>query len=251
MADQKPNSNTQNNNKRFWLWIIAFSVLLFGIWQLLSHKYPEEEKELRTQIRKTVKDMFPEKAAEFSETFGLFLFDGERGLSRNELLARKTVVIVHGLNDPGKVWMNLDPELTKKELNVLFFVYPNDQPVVESSRLFYKEMKDLKEFGVDRIYIVAHSMGGLVIREMLTSPEFHYKKSVKENLIPIVDTFIMLATPNHGSEMARFRLIGELRDHLARLSKGNTSWQAAILDGTGEAKIDLLPNSRFLIELNK
>jgi hypothetical protein len=34
------------------------------------------------------------------------------------------------------------------------------------------------------------------------------------------------------------------------MSKGNASWQAAIFDGAGEAKIDLLPESRFLNELN-
>jgi hypothetical protein len=93
-------------------------------------------------------------------------------------------------------------------------------------------------------------MGGLVSREMLTSPEFEYYRSVNENLVPEVVKFIMVGTPNHGSQMARFRLFGEVRDHIARLSKGETTWQGAIFDGAGEAKIDLLPESRFLTELN-
>jgi len=45
-------------------------------------------------------------------------------------------------------------------------------------------------------------------------------------------------------------LFGEVRDHIARLSKDETTWQGAIFDGAGEAKIDLLPESRFLTELN-
>jgi len=111
-------------------------------------------------------------------------------------------------------------------------------------------LQELKEFGIARISIVAHSMGGLVSREMLTNPEFQFEKSVDEKLVPEVGSLIMVGTPNHGSQMARFRWFSEVRDHLARWSKGETSWQGAILDGAGEAKIDLLPESRFLTELN-
>ena len=60
----------------------------------------------------------------------------------------------------------------------------------------------------------------------------------------------MVGTPNHGSELARFRVFTEMRDHLVRLKKGEANWLGVILDGAGEAKIDLLPGSRFLTELN-
>jgi pimeloyl-ACP methyl ester carboxylesterase len=240
----------KKNKKRIWLLGIGFIILLFGLWQFISNTYREEEKELRTHIRKTIKEMFPEKAAAYSQTFGLFLFKADQELLREEILARKTVVLIHGLDDPGKVWQNLAPELAKEDYNVLLLEYPNDQPVVESSQLFFEELQELKEFGIDRISIVAHSMGGLVSREMLTSSEFEYHNSINKNLVPEVTKFIMVGTPNHGSQMARFRLFGEVRDHLARLSNGETTWQGAIFDGAGEAKIDLLPESRFLTELN-
>jgi hypothetical protein len=35
-----------------------------------------------------------------------------------------------------------------------------------------------------------------------------------------------------------------MRDHLARLMWGEVAWLRTILDGTGEAKIDLLPGYR-------
>lgn len=246
MTDKKQGKN----KKRLWPWFIVFTILLFGAWQFLSHTFQEEEKQLRTQIRKTVKEMFPEKAAEFSLNFGLFLYPEDRDLPREKLLARKTVVLIHGLDDPGKVWMNLAPELAGADYNVLFMEYPNDQPVAESSRLFFEELRELREFGVNRIGIVAHSMGGLVSREMLTSQEFKYQKAVNNGLVPEVASLIMVGTPNHGSQMARFRWFGEVRDHMTRLSNGQTNWLAALFDGAGEAKIDLLPESRFLTELN-
>lgn len=238
------------NKRKYWFWGIGIIVLLFGVWHFLLDSYREEEKELRTQLRKTVKGIFPEKAAKFSQGFGLFLFKADRVLPRKQFLEKKTIVLIHGLDDPGKVWMNLAPELFKENYNVLLMEYPNDQPVVESSQLFFKELQELKVFGIDRISIVAHSMGGLVSREMLTNPEFKYEGSVSDKLVPEVVSLIMVGTPNHGSQMARFRWFGEIRDQLAQLSKGNTNWQAAIFDGAGEAKIDLLPESRFLNELN-
>ncbi|MGD8686959.1 MAG: hypothetical protein PVH15_09310, partial [Syntrophobacterales bacterium] len=163
---------------------------------------------------------------------------------------RNSVVLIHGLDDPGQVWQNLAPKLVEEDFNVWLMHYPNDQPIVESAQFFSQELKGLKELGIDRISIVAHSMGGLVSREMLTSPKIEYHTSARRRLVPEVGTLIMVGTPNHGSEFARFRVFTEVRDHLVRLKKGEANWLGVILDGAGEAKIDLLPGSRFLTELN-
>jgi pimeloyl-ACP methyl ester carboxylesterase len=128
--------------------------------------------------------------------------------------------------------------------------YPNDQPIVESAWLFFEELEGLKKRGIDRISIVAHSMGGLVSREMLTSPKIKYNASAKNRRVPGVAALIMVGTPNHGSQLARLRVFTEIRDQLVRLKKGEANWLAGILDGAGEAKIDLLPGSRFLTGLN-
>ena len=50
----------KKNKKRLWPWVMSFIIILLGLWQFFSNNYKEEEKELRTQIRKTVKEMFPE-----------------------------------------------------------------------------------------------------------------------------------------------------------------------------------------------
>jgi pimeloyl-ACP methyl ester carboxylesterase len=213
--------------------------------------YQEDEKQVRRQIRETVKEKFPEQAAKFSQTFGLFYFEADSSTTHKPNLDRKSVVLIHGLDDPGKVWQSLAPELAAQDFNVWLMQYPNDQPIVESTQLFARELEGLKKQGVDRIFIVAHSMGGLVSREMLTRPEIDYAESANNGLLPEVAGLIMVGTPNHGSQMARFRMFAEVRDHLGRLTAGEANWLGVFLDGAGEAKIDLLPGSRFLTALNQ
>jgi pimeloyl-ACP methyl ester carboxylesterase len=246
MTDPK---NTRTKKRR-WPWIIGGIFLIIGLWQLLANLYQEEEKQLRRQLRETVKEKFPEQAADFSKTFGLFLFEADREAPRGVNPDRKSVVLIHGLDDPGQVWQNLAPALLKENFNVWLMHYPNDQPIVESARLFFEALQGLKQRGINRISIVAHSMGGLVSREMLTSPEIEYNTLVKNRRVPEVVAFIMVGTPNHGSQLARLRVFTEMRDQVARLTKGQANWLGGILDGAGEAKIDLLPGNRFLTELN-
>jgi pimeloyl-ACP methyl ester carboxylesterase len=240
----------KRTKKRRWPWIIGGILLIIGLWQLLANLYQEEEKQLRRQLRETVKEKFPEQAADFSKTFGLFLFEADRAAPRGVNPDRKSVVLIHGLDDPGKVWQNLAPEMVEADFNVWLMQYPNDQPIVESARLFFEALQALKQRGIDHISIVAHSMGGLVSREMLTRPEIGYNASSKSLRVPEIRALIMVGTPNHGSQLARLRVFTELRDQWVRLTKGEANWLAGILDGAGEAKIDLLPGSLFLTELN-
>ena len=246
MTDSKKNRIL----KRRWLWVLGSIALLIVLWQLVADRYREEEKQLRRQLRETVKESFPEQTEEFSKTFGLVLFESSSKAAAAGGADGKTVVLIHGLDDPGKVWRNLAPALDKIDFNVWLMRYPNDQPIVESALLFVKKLKELRLRGVDRISIVAHSMGGLVTREMLTRPQIEYARLAKMNQVPAVPAFIMVGTPNRGSELARLRVFTEMRDQLARVTKGEFMWLGSILDGAGEAKIDLLPGSRFLTELN-
>ncbi|MDZ7581766.1 MAG: acetyltransferase [Deltaproteobacteria bacterium] len=244
------NSKSTGTKKKRWPWFIGGFVLLIGLGLLLAEGHREEEKELRRRFRETVKERYPQQAAKISQSFGLFYFDVNRPMTDDTALDRKAVVLVHGLDDPGQVWQNLAPELVKDDVNVWLMIYPNDQPIVASARLFFDELKGLRKLGIQRVFIVAHSMGGLVSREMLSSPEINFSQAAGNREVPEVGTLIMVGTPNHGSQLVRFRVVTEMRDHLARLMQGEAAWLGAILDGAGEAKIDLLPGSRFLTELN-
>ncbi|MCP4693832.1 MAG: acetyltransferase, partial [Desulfobacterales bacterium] len=83
-------------------------------------------------------------------------------------------------------------------------------------------------------------------REMLTRPDIGYEEKRRAGRLPAASRLILVGVPNHGSQLARFRVLGEFRDQWMHLFKGEGHWPRWIMDGAGEAKIDLLPGSRFL-----
>jgi pimeloyl-ACP methyl ester carboxylesterase len=230
--------------------ILFCILLLLGIYQLVTHLYRTEEKELRSTVRTAVKEAFPDHQEKYSETIGLFHYGAEPGAVGKGAQRQRSVVLIHGLDDPGKVWQELTPALVHEGYDVWQFEYPNDQPLRESAVLFFEELQKLRSKDIAQIAIVAHSMGGLISRELLTSETIDYHASLQRQMVPRVDLLIMVGTPNHGSSMVKLRLFSEVRDHLVRLLKGQTGWLNFVFDGAGEAKIDLLPGSSFLQELN-
>jgi hypothetical protein len=99
--------------KRRWPWIIGGVLLVVGLWQLVADHYQEEEKQLRRQLRETVKEKFPEQTARLNETFGLFYFDADGQTPGKVDANHEPVVLIHGLDDPGQVWQNLAPARPK------------------------------------------------------------------------------------------------------------------------------------------
>lgn len=213
-------------------------VILLGVaaWQLVTGGSPRA----RGEFRDTVRQLFPEQARAAAAGYGLKAFR-----TPGAGAGRRPVVLVHGLDDPGKVWMNLAPALDDAGYGVWQMRYPDDQPILDSARLLRRELATLRASGIERLDLVAHSMGGLVSRELLTSPELREGEP-----LPRVGRLIMLGTPNHGSELARLRALAEVRDQFADLLAGEFSWLGWIFDGAGEAGLDLLPGSEFLRRLN-
>ncbi|MHC4103038.1 MAG: esterase/lipase family protein [Planctomycetota bacterium] len=162
----------------------------------------------------------------------------------------RAVVLVHGLDDPGWMWRDLTPQLLDAGHVVLRFEYPNDQPIADSGDLLAASLQDLRTIGIVAVDIVAHSMGGLVSRDVLTRTAYYNGDGTGGTRFPAVDRLIMLGTPNHGSAMVRLRGIAELREQVYRWFSGEWSWQDAMDDGAGEAGRDLLPGSDFLRRLN-
>ena len=220
------------------LLLILLAVLA---WQLLRGISPEQERAVRTEIRETLQQAFPDAAQLAGERFGL------RRLATPEP-GRPEVVLLHGLDDPGKVWMNLVPALQQGRFGVNVVDYPNDQPIRESAAFLRARLESLAEEGITAVHLVVHSMGGLVAREMLTALRPECRPPTCR--MPSVRQLIMVGTPNHGSELARLRGLAEVREQLERVLNGGGGWLDWAFDGAGEAGLDLLPGSPFLQELN-
>ena len=235
---------------RIWLIVLGLAILLIGLYQFALDRFQEKDKAFRRQLRESVERRFPDQAEKVAATYGLYHFDSKRTLKQDPMPKEEPVVLIHGLDDPEKVWRSLAPVLAREGFDVWKMQYPNDQPIRDSAQFFFDQLKIFKKYGTERIAIVAHSMGGLVSRELLTNPEFAYVEKARHGEVPEVTDLILVGTPNHGSEFARFRVLAEFREQWVRATKGNRHWLRGILDGVGGAKIDLLPGSEFLMALN-
>jgi pimeloyl-ACP methyl ester carboxylesterase len=237
------------SKKKLWIILIFLSISLVVVIQVIRHFFREEERQTRIHIREAVKKKYPEAVKQLKATYGLRAFEQPESPEKGDVKTTE-VILVHGLDDPGKVWMNLAPVLVKEGFSVWIMTYPNDQPITESAQFFLKHLKSHHASGKGSISIVAHSMGGLVAREMLTDPSLSYSERTDNGELPAVEQLIMVGTPNHGSGLAQFRIFAEFRDQLRNLFKGNYHWLQGIVDGAGEAGIDLIPGSNFLVSLN-
>jgi pimeloyl-ACP methyl ester carboxylesterase len=235
--------------KKIFHYLVAAFALMIG-WQVSRSFFIDEERHIRSQIRSQFEQKFATEIEDAKKRFGLHPFSLQAAQSNQpSAIESKNVILIHGLDDPGKVWMNLAPVVARNNHNVWIMTYPNDQPIRDSAFFFNEQLIQLKNTGVDEVFIVAHSMGGLVTREVLTNPETRCSTtSCKRTHIK---QLIMVGTPNHGSEMARFRELAEFREQASRLFEGQAGWLDWIADGAGEAGLDLMPGSSFLQELNQ
>ena len=215
-----------------------------------TQQFHREERKVRSGFRTLVEQWFPEEAAEAKARFGVWVYhqaDQPPVRLADTKVPQRVIVLIHGLDDPGRVWITLRPVLQEKGYTVAQLEYPNDQSIVDSTRLAAEQFAMLKQHGAERIDIIAHSMGGLVARDLLTDPQYD------QTTMPTINRLIMVGTPQQGSKMAPMRFAAEWRDQFSRSVDDQVAAPGllgGIFDGAGEAGIDLLPGSEFLTALN-
>lgn len=224
-------------------------ILAMVLFQLGRQVFMEEEWEARNFVHDQVKSVFSDANDKVQASYGIKPYAGGN-IGQSNLLSKPIIVLIHGLDEPGRVWMNLAPMLDEKGYPVFLMSYPNDQKVTASACLFFESLKKLGVNSGNRLVIIGHSMGGLVSREMLTNPKIDYTAAANTGKVVRVSNLIMVGTPNHGSQLARFRFFMEIRDQVQNLFEKDVHWLQGLLDGTGAAGIDLIPGSRFLTVLN-
>ncbi len=155
------------------------------------------------------------------------------------------VIIVHGLNSsPEDVPFLVDP-VRESKLPAALFRYPNDQALDDSAALLSRELKALAERHPQRkVILLTHSMGGLIARACIEN----------QSLDPgNVTRLIMVAPPNHGSQLAHFAFAVDVFDYFREAARRDTPWPRfyeMIEDGLSEAARDLTPDSPFLRKLD-
>ena len=228
------------NLRRASLIAITTAIAVVAIWTWWAEQHPRDDRRLRVLVHDQLDDWFPELMAPD---------DGWHGLHRlaTEDTSPLQVVLIHGLDEPGGIWDDLLPALTAAGYDVWDFRYPNDQGVDRSAEYLAQHWPTLDP--ARPAALIGHSMGGLVAREFVSRWRHPVDSPRLVEGAPVAGV-VLAGTPNHGSEWARLRIWLELRDQFASLSEREFSLFAALRDGTGEAKIDLRPESDFLRTLN-
>ncbi len=150
----------------------------------------------------------------------------------------KTFVFVHGLDSTcAECFADFIAACGPQKIQSIRFEYPNQGPIAASGRRLAEELRTLAADhpGV-KLTVVAHSMGGLVVRAAL------------EGGRPSMDCatdVVSIATPHAGTLLAD-------HGHALRLFnpfKSQAFPKAFLAEGLGEACRDLRPDSDFFKEL--
>jgi pimeloyl-ACP methyl ester carboxylesterase len=168
-------------------------------------------------------------------------------------LPSRVVLLVHGLDEPGGIWTDLAPVLADNGYTAVRFDYRNDDSIRASAKELADAARTLRSLGVERADIVAHSMGGLVARDILTAPDAYACNARGHDDLPDIRCLVTLGTPNTGSDWANLAALSDLREHIARWMHEPDEPRhllGFLIDGDGHAGDDLLPKSKYLEELN-
>ncbi len=154
------------------------------------------------------------------------------------------VVLVHGFASGPAATEPLMKALDQPGIRCRRFAYPNDGPIRESSLQLSRALGAVKQAFPDRkLTVIAHSMGCLVTRNVLESAELDPGN---------VDQFMMIAPPNHGSNLAQFPIGLEIDKLAANVQRENLRWivESALHGAMGSAQVDLRPGSPLFDQLN-
>jgi alpha-beta hydrolase superfamily lysophospholipase len=182
---------------------------------------------------------------------------------------RIPLITVHGLFSHPLTWVDVHNDLMadpviRKHYQIWHFSYPPGLPVLEAARLFREKTDELYEFfdadrkskAMNSTVIVAHSMGGLLTKTVLTDSgtkivEAHLKVPIEElEITPedkeklremlffesrsYVKRVIFIAVPHRGSHISD-NYIGWIGRRLTSAPKRYAELMDRVLSGLSEA----------------
>ncbi len=106
------------------------------------------------------------------------------------------ILFIHGATGTPKHWKYFAENIDRTRFQPWFFYYPSGARIQSMSYLLFWKLQNLQaRYHFDRLYMTAHSMGGLVARSFLMDYGSPF---------PYVKLFISLATPWGGAGMAEY-----------------------------------------------
>lgn len=108
---------------------------------------------------------------------------------------RIVVLFVHGARGSPQDWKFAFDHLDTSRYQPCFFYYPTAASLADSANFLRMKLVELQqEYFIYRMHIVAHSAGGLVVRDFLRRYATQH---------PYIDTFVSLSTPWGGEPLAK------------------------------------------------
>lgn len=143
--------------------------------------------------------------------------EAERSTRGLKPMSGKAVILIHGIGRSSKSMLPLVKPLQEDGYTVVPFDYPSTRVSIPESAAYLREVVRSLD-GIEQIDFVVHSMGGLVVRSLLSD----------EKPDPRFRRMVMLGVPNRGAEMASlvedqplFRLVyGKAGQQLVRDREG-------------------------------
>ena len=109
-------------------------------------------------------------------------------------MKKEIVVLLHGIARTKRSMYAMEKALLKEDYQVLNIDYPSRKKnIAEITKFIFDKLNRLSQQNENRLHFVAYSMGCLIVRELLAKYP-----------IANIGNIVMLAPPNHGSEVADF-----------------------------------------------
>ncbi len=106
------------------------------------------------------------------------------------------ILFIHGAGGTPKDWRYFVSHIDRTRFQPWFFYYPSGSRINSMSYLLLWKLSNLQtKYQFNKIYITAHSMGGLVAKSFIVDYGLQF---------PFVRLFISLATPWGGDKMAEY-----------------------------------------------